>query len=196
MNSLALYPLHARIARCGFRVQRFGYASVRAAPNVSIDRLRQLMESIPADRVHLVGHSLGGVLIMRALASNPDPRIGRVVLLGCPVAGSNAGRSLARLRGGRWILGESLPLWSEGKPPEAPAGIEVGVLAGDLPIGLGRIFARLPKGNDGVVAQTETRVIGAADSVVLRVNHIGLLFSGAVARQVCRFLKEGRFAHA
>lgn len=196
LNSLAMYPLHARLARSGFQVQRFGYASVRSTPERNIDRLRRAIQAVRAKRIHLVGHSLGGVLIMHALAKDPDPRIARAVLLGAPVAGSHAGRSLARSRGGRWMLGESLPLWSAGKAPEAPAGIEVGVLAGDLPIGLGRIVAHLPKGNDGVVALAETRVVGAADSLVLRVNHTGMIFSGALAQQVCTFLKEGRFAHA
>lgn len=196
MNAVALYPLQARIARCGFRIKRFGYPSVTGAPERNVGRLLHFIDGVDADTVHLVGHSLGGLLILQVLGEGPSPRIGRVVLLGTPANGSGAGRSLARHRGGRWMLGESVSLWSETHPPSAPAGIEIGVLAGNMSMGLGRFISRLPKPNDGVVTVAETRVLGAADSVVLPVSHSGMLVSGAVAHQVCAFLKEGRFAHA
>lgn len=195
MNALAMVPLQARIARCGFRVERFGYRSVMGAPDHSAGRLSRFVSGLKADRVHLVGHSLGGILILRALAQQPDARIGRVVLLGTPLAGSRAGRGLSRFRVGRWMLGESRTLWQEASPPPAPAGVEVGVLAGNLAVGLGRIVARLTGPNDGAVTVAETAMPGAADSMVLRVSHSGLLVSGAVARQVCAFLKQGRFSH-
>jgi hypothetical protein len=34
------------------------------------------------------------------------------------------------------------------------------------------------------------------DHIVLNVSHSGMLVSNAVVRQVCTFLREGRFAHA
>ena len=43
-------------------------------------------------RVHLVGHSMGGVLILRALQADPGMPPGRVVLMGAPVRGSAVAR--------------------------------------------------------------------------------------------------------
>jgi pimeloyl-ACP methyl ester carboxylesterase len=194
MNSLALVPMHAHLARRGFRVTRFGYASVKRVPDHNSQRLARLVESLPDDPIHLVGHSMGGVMILQVLKKWSDPRVRRVVLLGSPVTGSRAGRDLSRSAGGRWMLGRSLPLWSDTQTPQAPPGVEIGVIAGDVPLGLARLFARLPKPNDGVVAVEETRVDGAADALVMRVNHTGMILSPAVAGQVCAFLKEGRFA--
>lgn len=196
MNSLALFPMHAHIARQGFRVSRFGYASVRKVPEHNAERLAHFIGSLPDDPIHLVGHSMGGVMILQMLKKHNDPRIGRVVLLGSPVTGSRAGRDLSRTAGGRWMLGRSLPLWADVKAPPAPADVEIGVIAGDLPLGLGRLFAKLPKPNDGVVVVEETRIDGAADALVLHVNHTGMILSTAVARQVCAFLKDGRFVRA
>lgn len=193
MNALALYPLQARLAKRGFSVERFGYASVRGAPDRNARRLGRLIAGL-AGPLHLVGHSMGGVLILQALREFPDARVRRAVLLGAPVAGSVAGRGLARAGAGRWLLGRSQPLWAEGRTPDAPPGVELGIIAGTLPIGLGRVLAPLPGPNDGVVAVEETRVNGAADTLLMRVTHSGMIVSAAVARQVCAFLEAGRFA--
>ena len=193
---MSMLPMHWHLSREGFRVARFGYASVRHAPAQSAERLARYIAALPDELIYLVGHSMGGVMILQMINKWTDSRIRRAVLLGSPVAGSRAGRDVARSVGGRWVLGHSLALWAEGITPQAPSGVEVGVIAGDIPLGLGRIFLRLEKPNDGVVAVEETRIEGAADTLVMRVNHSGMILSASVARQVCSFLKEGEFARA
>jgi len=196
MNAIALYPLRARLARCGFTAESFGYASVARTPQQNTLQLARFLAQRAEFPPLLVGHSMGGVLILQALKQVPDLGVRRAVLLGSPVAGSAAGRRLSHTAGGRWMLGRSQPLWVEGRIPDAPPGVAVGVIAGSLPIGLGRILTRLPKPHDGVVTLEETRIRGAADSLVMRVNHTGMIFSAEVARQVCAFLKDGRFVRA
>ena len=101
---------------------------------------------------------------------------------------------------GRWLLGQSEALWRE----RHPAGREgraahwtrrepLGVLAGSLPFGLGRLFGPLPGVNDGVVRLEETAIEGMADRVVLPVGHSAMLISARVAAQVCAFLSDGKF---
>jgi hypothetical protein len=48
--------------------------------------------------------------------------------------------------------------------------------------------------HDGTVAVAETRVAGSRHSIEIHTSHTGLVFSAAVARQVCRFLRHGQFA--
>ena len=55
--------------------------------------------------MHLVGHSLGGVVIARMLEEAPLSRPGRVAMLGAPMAGSAAARIVSRRRVGRWLVG-------------------------------------------------------------------------------------------
>ncbi len=194
MHGIAMIPLARRLEARGFACERFSYRSVRRGLEANSGALLAHLRRLPASSLHLVGHSLGGALILHALNEWADSRIRRVLLLGSPVTGSMSGRALARYRAGRRMLGASLPLWDERRVPSAPEGVEVGVIAGSLPIGLGRLFTVLPEPNDGVVPAVETRVDGAADSLLLRVNHTGMLFSAAVARQAYAFLKDGRFA--
>ena len=116
------------------------------------------------------------------------------MLTGTPVTGSYAARRLAGLPGGRAALGRSLPEW----PGEAASDprLEIGVIAGNLPVGIGRIVAPdLPAPSDGAVSVAETRLAAMRDHIVLNVSHSGMLVSRAVAHQVCEFLRAGAFVH-
>ncbi len=74
-----------------------------------------------------------------------------------------------------------------------PASREVGVIAGSLPVGIGRVLTSLPVPNDGTVCIDETELPGATASIVLDVSHTGMLYSSSVAASVTRFLDLGRF---
>jgi hypothetical protein len=70
---------------------------------------------------------------------------------------------------------------------------DLGVIAGDLGVGLGKLLGPMDGPNDGTVLVDETRLPGAADELRLRSSHTGLLFSAEVARQAAAFLQTGRF---
>jgi hypothetical protein len=91
------------------------------------------------------------------------------------------------------LLGRSLALWREPVNASLGSDIEVGVIAGTRPLGLGRFVARLPKQNDGVVCVDETRFPAMRDHIALPVAHTEMLVSPAVARLTTTFLKTGAF---
>src|SRR5580765_2706436 len=134
---LVMQPLAARLARAGFRCHNFSYLGARRPLEVHADRLARLADDIgPA---HFVGHSLGGLVILEALQRRPRTAAGRVVLLGTPARGCYAGRRIARYPAGRWFLGESEDLWREGCAARWTRPEALGVIAGSLPFGLGRL---------------------------------------------------------
>jgi len=185
----------ARLRRCGYDAQLFSYASWRDGLVRNADRLAEFAASLPAARLHFVGHSLGGLVILKMLERHSDPRTGRVVLLGSPYGGSAPAQALAQTRRGRALLGHSMLDWL-GSARRAPGGrYELGVLAGCRSLGTGRLIAPLPAPNDGVVAVAETRIAEARDSVLVPVGHAQMLWSKEVARQACAFLRDGRFIH-
>jgi pimeloyl-ACP methyl ester carboxylesterase len=196
MNGAAMLPLGWLISRCGFDVARFSYASIGDGLEYNADRLASLCREHGTKPLHLVGHSLGGLLILAALNRNKDLKARRVVLIGSPYAGITAAVALARSPIGEKMLGRTLNDWMRMPRPSIPNRVELGVIAGNVPFGLGRLVAPLPKPNDGVVRVEETRVPGAKDVIVLRINHTGMLVSPAVARATCAFLRNGTFRHA
>src|SRR6185369_2380847 len=188
---VVMQPLAARLARAGFHCHTFSYMGALRPLDAHAERLARLAREVgPA---HFVGHSLGGLVILEALNRQPPVAAGRVVLLGTPARGCYAGRRLARYPGGRWFLGESEALWREGRLAHWTRPEALGVLAGSLPLGLGRLFGALPGVNDGVVSLAETEVEGMADRVVLPIGHSAMLISARVAAQVAAFLCDGKF---
>ncbi len=192
VNSMLMRLLGYRIRRCGFDVAYFSYDSVRATLEQNAARLARFAEALSVSTVHWVGHSLGGIVILKMLEQCPEPRTGRIVLMGSPSAGSYAARALAKTAAGRWLLGRSTPLVET--TAALPGKYELGVIAGCRGLGMGRLMLHaLPRPNDGVVTVAETNISGMQDHIVLRVSHSGMLVSSSAAKQVCAFLKTGRF---
>ena len=70
---------------------------------------------------------------------------------------------------------------------------EVGLVAGDVARGVGRLFARFEGDSDGTVGVEETRLPGLADHCVVHSSHTGLVFSREAVAQAAHFLRHGRF---
>ncbi|MEO7068401.1 MAG: alpha/beta hydrolase [Rhodanobacter sp.] len=196
MRGFALAMLHRRLMSAGFRVHRFDYLSVAATQDRILDRLQARIASLAdeADAVHLVGHSLGGLLALRVcLRPGPLPP-GRIVCLGSPLLGSAAARGFAGWgRGSEVLLGHNRELLQQGF--DHWDGVrEVGMIAGCMPLGLGSVLGHFDGDHDGTVAVQETRLPGLADHCVVEANHTGLLFSQDVALRVAQFLHNGHFA--
>lgn len=189
MPAAAMAFIAAQLSRAGFKTYRFGYWG-RAPLEANIERLARFIDGRGC---HLVGHSLGGVLIFDTLRRRAGLSCGRIVLLGAPVRGSLAGRRLESHAFGRWFMGACAARWAECEArwerPEA-----LGVIAGTLPVGLGRAWGALPGENDGVVRLDETAVDGMTERVMLRLGHSMLPLSRQVAGLVQRFLSAARFA--
>lgn len=183
---------HARqLRKAGHAPHIFSYATVAGGPEAAVPALLQALRE-PCD---ILAHSLGGLVAVRALQQQPDLPVRRVVCLGSPLRGSAAATGMARLPLGAKTLGRSAGLLRDGCPPWAgPA--ELGMVAGDVAFGLGRIFGHFEGRSDGTVAVAETRIDGLADHIVLPTSHTGLLLSARAACQAAHFLAHGRFARA
>ncbi|WP_449447419.1 esterase/lipase family protein [Thermomonas brevis] len=186
-----LRPLAARLRREGFEPEPFGYASVFGGPERAIPALGERLRAAP---VHgLVGHSLGGLIALEALRRSPEVAVPRVVCLGSPLRGSRSARNVTARMWTRPLLGRSAALLQDGLP-DWDGAAALGVIAGDVAQGLGRVFGRLDGVSDGTVALEETRLTGLADHCVVHCSHSGLVFSAEAAAQAACFLRDGRFA--
>jgi pimeloyl-ACP methyl ester carboxylesterase len=189
----AMALLAGRLAKRGYAVHIFAYSG-RSAFEANVERLaRFARESLNGHPAHFVGHSLGGVLVLEMLNRHPELQAGATVLLGAPVRGCLAGRRLGAAALGRWMLGACRSLWDE-RSARWMRGAPLGVVAGTLPLGLGRALGGLPGVNDGVVCVEETTVDGMTDRALVRQGHSMLILSGQVGALVERFLASGRFA--
>ena len=192
-NGWELFLLRRRLQGSGYRTLRFHYPSRRMSPPEVARRLAHMVRELAPERVHFVAHSLGGLVLRHLFHQQPLLPPGRVVTLGTPHQGSHAARELARHRPGRWLLGASIRQGLLGDLPPWPANRELGIIAGTLTVGLGRLVCELPLPNDGAVALEETHLPGASGHVMVRTTHLGLLFSPLCADLCIEFLRFGRF---
>lgn len=193
MRSISMLWLANRLRGQGFDTELFGYYSLLQDTDAVIARLAETLREAPG--THVVAHSLGGLLALRAAEHVGVDRVGRIVCLGSPLAGSQAAASIvSKIPAGATLVGHNRALLAAGIG-QIPAGLQVGAVAGCVPHGLGGVVAHFACEHDGTVAIPETRVPGLADHAVVHASHSGLLFSEAAARRATEFLREGRFQH-
>lgn len=198
MSGLELTVIRRRLEADGsMRTLSFTYPTIVGSMSDHVRRLIDCARVHKAERLHFVGHSLGGLVILRALEVTADLPPGRAVLLGSPLQGSRTAQSFARLPFGRALLGGAIAEecidWA---PREWSGRREVGVIAGSMGLGVGRLLANLEGEHDGTVMIEETRLPGAKDHLVVATSHTGLVWSTEVAAQTRHFLEHGTFRRA
>lgn len=193
MRGISLGALSRRLNAMGFAAERFEYASLFHSPEQTVERLRRRVRALGPGPVHVVGHSLGGLLALEAFRGWQQAPPGRLVALGSPFCGSAVARSLLAKSSRLPMLGRSARMLAEGVMPWHPSDRDVGVIAGTHPYGLGSLLGGLVGQNDGTVAVAETRLPGVVEEKFHPVSHTGLVFSQAVAEDVAAFLRQGRF---
>ena len=191
MRGPALLPLAMRLRQRGFAPSIFSYSTLWRAPGLAMERLAMRLYSFGDRPVHVVAHSLGGLIAAETMTRYQNLPAGRLVCLGSPIAGSSAARGLATRRLGL-VSGRSGALLRGGLIALPPRR-EIGMIAGAKSLGLGRMFSTLDGLNDGTVAVWETRLPGLADHAVIQSSHTGLVFSRQAAELVGNFLESARF---
>jgi len=191
-------PLNLRflgfyLKKSGFNVKYFKYRSVFCDISENTQSLFQFLKSINCKRIHLAGHSLGGLIVLELLEKYSVANIGQSVIFGSPVNGSVVVREMGKNNIGKKIYGRSFDTLCNGL--SLLCEHNVGVIAGIGGKGLGQFFADLPKPHDGAVSVEETQLSGASDSICLPTSHFTMLLSKKVALEISEFFKNGKFLH-
>jgi len=194
MNSLCMRPLGRRLRRAGFRVEYFVYPTMRRSLCDSAGALLDFIHARAAGgEVHLVGHSLGGLLLRHLPAVTDRCPARRMVTLAAPHRGSAVVRRLSAGHG-RLLFGRSLDAGLLGSLPPWPRDWQLGSLAGTQPAGVGCLLRLVHEPSDGTITVSETVCEGMADHVCVPRSHANMLLCPQVAAQIQCFLGQGRFA--
>ena len=159
----------------GLTVEVLAYASFGTSIEQVADRLvaevERLLSETRSDEVHLVGHSLGGVVIAQAIASGRlDGRVNTVITLGSPFGGSPWAKLLP--------FGAIIPALQHGSPllsriatAPTPDGVRWLAFTAALDMVVPRLRA--------VPAHADAETI-----TVRRVGHLGMLSSQQVVGRI------------
>lgn len=192
MRPLMLWPLANRLRKAGYVVEVLGYASVTRTPAQNAERLYPFIQNLSTDCLHVVAHSLGGIVALHLLSKHPDLPPGRLVTLGTPAQGSLVARILKPLPLLGMAFGNSMEEGLSGQDIPAATGREWGAMIGTLPLGLGFPFLH-GEPNDGAVRVCEAEHPAQTGRIYLRLSHTAMLFSSLAFGHILAFLRSGRF---
>lgn len=187
-----LSKMAKRLRIGGHDVRVFSYPTRASDLDGHADALRGFLTSSQTTELHLVGHSMGGLVILNMLNRYDDLPPGRVVMMGTPVRGSGVVRRLGRLPMQKLLFGnarEDLVHGFSSLPPDR----ETGMIRGTHSFGFGQVAGKQHEPNDGSVCVSETWLDGLKDTVELPVSHSGMLVSHEVVAQVEHFILFGSF---
>jgi pimeloyl-ACP methyl ester carboxylesterase len=193
MRPLVLAVLARRLRQAGYGVSVPAYASVTRTPEQNAEHLYKLIQALSTDYLHLVAHSLGGIVALHLLSKYPDLPPGRLVTLGTPAQGSSVARTIRPLPLLGRAFGNSLTQGLSGESVPDAIGREWGAIIGTLPVGLGFPFL-LGETNDGAVRVSEAEHPAQTERIQQRVSHTGMLFSPLTFSYIQSFLKTGHFS--
>lgn len=193
--------LGQRLRWAGYDVHIVDYPSLEGTISDHVALLAEEVAECCAGRspLHLVGHSLGGIVIRRYLAETETPGLGRVVLLAPPNQGSQLADWVRDLTLGEVTGGDMLgPTGSRLGPDStdipaslSPPDYELGIITGDRSLNpIGSLL--IPGPDDGFVGVDEARIEGVPTLVLPR-SHTFIMNSRHTADAVIHFIRTGRF---
>jgi pimeloyl-ACP methyl ester carboxylesterase len=154
-----------------------------------------------ADKVHIVTHSMGGLVARRYLDTYkkdiPEGKMGRVVMLAPPNGGSEVADTIHNLSLYKWFYGpagEELTSAVQSKN-ESAVYYDLGIIAGTKEWPYFVAIFIVPGKSDGRVSVEKTKLDGMADHVSVSATHTFIMNKEDVHKQILCFLKNAAFEH-
>ncbi|MBL4774021.1 MAG: alpha/beta fold hydrolase [Alcanivoracaceae bacterium] len=172
----------------GYKVYKFGYATTSKPFAFNMLNLQAFVNSRSEETVHLVVHSMGGILSMRSL---PNIRkTGKLIMLGSPVNGSQAAVAMSKNKWSSWLLKHAAEPLENGVV--APKVFRKSYMIAGISsyIGISRLVTKLPKPNDGTVALKETQADWINLHTTEKANHFSMLFRKNIQLKISTFLAD------
>ena len=194
MNPLEMRLLGKRLEKSGFNVHYVYYQSVLKTAAQNAQSIHQKILKLNLPNLHIVAHSLGGIITMHLFNQFDDIPSGKVIMLGAPINGSWIAQKVQDWPIISPLLARSMPSALSGENiPQWKTTRDWGMIAGTRNQGLGIITGGLPEEADGTVLVSETLHVKQTAHVTVHSSHTGLLFSKEVAKLIENFLRTGVF---
>lgn len=177
-----LWPIAYRLWCDGFRAETWTYITFFRSIESHADRFAAYLSTKLANepKVHFVAHSMGAIVVRAALNRIEPSRIGRVVLLAPPNAGSPIARIISRI---------SCQMIAPARELSDQPGSYVNRIESTNEFEIGVLAAKY----DFLVPLANTHFANETCHQTLVATHNSLLVSRKAARLMIHFLRNGVF---
>ncbi|WGZ91001.1 MAG: alpha/beta fold hydrolase [Candidatus Thiocaldithrix dubininis] len=193
MTPFVMTRLGNSLSAAGYEVITPKYATVQASPAQNADTLYQELQGLTQPHLHIIGHSLGGLVGLHLLSRYPDLPPGKLITLGTPAQGSCIARLFQDTPVLNAAFGQSLAQGLSGEAIPSDIQRDWGAIIGTLAIGLGAPFLVGKGEHDGAVLISEAEHPAQTERLYLPVSHSAMLFSPRVSQAILQFLHTGHF---
>jgi esterase/lipase len=197
MNGLAKF-----LQKSDFQVLNLNYPSTKYSLQDLAEIIHPQIEKFSnqvSGKIHIVGYSMGGLLIRAYLKKHSLKNIGRILMIGTPNQGSEVAdfvqnwwiyKKLYGYAGQQLVTNQQFLNDILSKLEE----LEVGIIAGNKPLDF--ISSRvISKPNDGKVSVESTKLAGMKEHITMPYNHTFIINKRKAWQQVLNFLRDGYFAN-
>ena len=188
---LSMVVLGKRFRSAGYQTLNFPYnQTIRSLDEISGQLVEFIGQKVKTSDYHLIGHSLGNIIIRNSFRKDYPAGLGKIVMLAPPNQPAHLAKRLKKNPIYRLFTGDSGQKLSEEKfyrdlpIPRVPFG----VIAGDK--GQSLTFS---EPNDGVVTVGSTKLEGMADWILLHHGHTFIMNCKDTFEHCVRFIESGRF---
>ena len=200
-TGISMRAIAAALRKAGYPTLSPWYGLWRSMPEI-VEYLRPRIAGFTAANpgpLHIVTHSLGGLVSRAFITAHRPANLGRVVMLAPPNAGSELADFVFSIGLDSLIFGGVGPHLRTDRPDEhetelGSVDFDLGIIAGDQPLDPIIAPLLLPSPNDGKVAVEATKIAGMRDHIVLPVQHTFMVMDDAVIDQIKAYLATGSFA--
>ena len=192
----AMEPLAKQCLSSGFSCINLPYPSFRNTLEQMVERLELLIqkEAVNHSKVHLLTHSLGGVIARRYLDTSAHEKCSRVLMIAPPLQGSMIVDWLGQSALHR-VLGPAGEFLSTaqmaGESSMISQAVESAVIMGNR-VKIPMLHRLIDGENDGIVRVQAGKIEGLNDFMVVDADHTLITTHPEVLVSADRFLRTGK----
>lgn len=188
-SSLSMRRLAGFVREAGFHPILIDYPSGEETIEKLVDDIFSVLPAAP-EKLHFVGHSLGGVIAKKLAKRLPPERRGRIVQIGAPNFGSEIAERTAIFGA---IIGPALAELTPNSG-EDDSDLDIGAIAGTAAIPAYGLITGIAGENDGKVSVLSAWGHAPVDKrIAFPVAHVIMMQDRRVIEATIRFLQTGSF---